>query len=79
MGEIRFVGTGETRGYPYLVCKKWVSFIISGKDKAPKKREVLLLSSAVPKIQWASMLLFVALLFYVHGKHLRSCRDGQLT
>ena len=25
MGEIRFVGTGETRGYPYLVCKKKVS------------------------------------------------------
>ena len=22
MGEIRFVGTGETCGYPYLVCKK---------------------------------------------------------
>ena len=22
MGEIRFVGTGEIRGYPYLVCKK---------------------------------------------------------
>ena len=22
MGEIRFIGTGETRGYPYLVCKK---------------------------------------------------------
>ena len=22
MGEIRFVGTGKTRGYPYLVCKK---------------------------------------------------------
>ena len=22
MGEIRFVGTAETRGYPYLVCKK---------------------------------------------------------
>ena len=22
MGEIRFVGTGETRGYPYLMCKK---------------------------------------------------------
>ena len=21
----------------------------------------------------------VALLFYVHGEHLRSCRDGQLT
>ena len=25
MGEIRFVGTGETRGYPYLVCKKETS------------------------------------------------------
>ena len=24
MGEIRFVGTGETRGYPYPVCKKLV-------------------------------------------------------
>ena len=23
--------------------------------------------------------LYVVLLFYVHGKHLRSCRDGQLT
>ena len=23
--------------------------------------------------------LVVVLLFYVHGKHLRSCRDGQLT
>ena len=22
MGEIRFVGTGETREYPYPVCKK---------------------------------------------------------
>ena len=22
MGEIRFVDTGETRGFPYLVCKK---------------------------------------------------------
>ena len=23
--------------------------------------------------------IVVVLLFYVHGKHLRSCRDGQLT
>ena len=22
MGEIRIVGPGKTRGYPYLVCKK---------------------------------------------------------
>ena len=24
MGEIRFVGPGETRGYHYLVCKKYL-------------------------------------------------------
>ena len=24
-------------------------------------------------------IVVVLLLFYVHGKHLRSCRDGQLT
>ena len=28
MGEIRFVGTGETCGYPYLVCKKMISAYI---------------------------------------------------
>ena len=27
----------------------------------------------------SSVVVVVALLFYVHGKHLRSCRDGQLT
>ena len=28
MGEIRFVGTGETRRYPYLVCKKIFAVIV---------------------------------------------------
>ena len=27
----------------------------------------------------ATDVVVVASLFYVHGKHLRSCRDGQLT
>ena len=34
MGEIRIVGPGKTRGYPYPVCKKKYSmlkFAISGK------------------------------------------------
>ena len=36
------------------------------------------------RIELKSILLeivfvVVVLLFYVHGKHLRSCRDGQLT
>ena len=30
-------------------------------------------------ILYVYKLVVVALLFYVHGKHLRSCRDGQLT
>ena len=33
------------------------------------------------ELQWLKHLWshFVALSFYFHGKHLRSCRDGQLT
>ena len=27
----------------------------------------------------SAMEVVVALLFYIHGKHLRSCRDSQLT
>ena len=32
-----------------------------------------------PKFCYLFIVVVVALLFYVHGKHLRSCRDGQLT
>ena len=31
------------------------------------------------KDEFKTLLCYVVLLFYVHGKHLRSCRDGQLT
>ena len=34
----------------------------------------LMASSVQHSVGW-----LVVLLFYVHGKHLRSCRDGQLT
>ena len=30
-------------------------------------------------VSFPFLVVVVALLFYVHGKHLRSCRDGQLT
>ena len=33
--------------------------------------------NSVKNCRW--IFVVVALLFYVHGKHLRSCRDGQLT
>ena len=29
MGEIKIVGPGKTRGYPYPVCKKYLSMRIS--------------------------------------------------
>ena len=35
-----------------------------------------------PTLNWckeAEKFVVVVLLFYIHGKHLRSCRDGQLT
>ena len=28
--------------------------------------------------EYTCIIVVVVLLFYVHGKHLRSCRDGQL-
>ena len=36
-------------------------------------------SEATEKNVFNSNFIVVVLLFYVHGKHLRSCRDGQLT
>ena len=37
------------------------------------------LSTFVKISAMAWIVAVVMLLFYVHGKHLRSCRDGQLT
>ena len=38
-------------------------------------------SRALPGLQRSKqeVVVVVVLLFYVHGKHLRSCQDGQLT
>ena len=36
-------------------------------------------TTLVPREGTVDFVVVVALLFYVHGKHLRSCRDGQLT
>ena len=42
-----------------------------------KKAKVFIMSSAAVMI--GALRVVVLLLFYVHGKHLRSCQDGQLT
>ena len=47
-----------------------------------KKKEKITLvgpKSAATRFFSKDLLFVVALLFYVHGKHLRSSRDGQLT
>ena len=64
--------------------------LFSSKDKSKKKIKVssaaiLLDASRVNSHQLFAIIhslgavVVVVLLFYVHGKHLRSCRDGQLT
>ena len=43
-------------------------------------RTFLIDAKLTKETQWKFLTLtIVALLFYVHGKHQRSCRDGQLT
>ena len=42
-------------------------------------RTIVVLVSQNGKHLSYPVVVVVALLFYVHGKHLRSCRDGQLT
>ena len=42
-------------------------------------QQVMVNFSAGGLLIWLIVVVVVALLFYVHGKHLRSCRDGQLT
>ena len=37
------------------------------------------LATGNQKKPFVVVVVVVVLLFYVHGKHLRSCRDGQLT
>ena len=42
-------------------------------------RSAMRAASHLP-VRWPTVVVVVVvLLFYVHGKHLRSCRDGQLT
>ena len=50
MGEIRFVGTGETRGYPYLVCKKNIFllyFSMNYRDFSVKSKLIISLFQTV--------------------------------
>ena len=41
--------------------------------------EAMVLANSMDVTSKGSVVVVVVLLFYVHGKHLRSCWDGQLT
>ena len=59
-----------------VACKLLVAYI--GKA-VPVYVQARNLTYATPQHAAVDFVVVVALLFYVHGKHLRSCRDGQLT
>ena len=48
-------------------------------NKIKKKEDVRVINVDLLLIVLKGILYYIDLLFYVHGKHLRSCRDGQLT
>ena len=49
-------------------CKSWFFVEIEIDNSTVSNREIITL-----------VVVVVVLLFYVQGKHLRSCQDGQLT
>ena len=55
MGEIRIVGPGKTRGYPYLVCKRRICSL--------KESKVFLFQSYVKK--WRLSLLYLSIAVHV--------------
>ena len=60
------------------------SIVILRSDKTTAKKQTTHKTIETNQIRIAALeqgdyVVAVVLLFYVHGKHLRSCRDGQLT
>ena len=51
----------------------------SGKSSSAMALKVAVSREFEARLRHAATGWLVVLLFYVHGKHLRSCRDGQLT
>ena len=60
--------SGQRREFPHFNLLGYIAFFgLGGK------------SSCLKMLMLLVVVVVVVLLFYVHGKHLRSCRDGQLT
>ena len=48
-------------------------------DQLKKEEAAAITFILLDRSKVVTLAVVVVLLFYVHGKHLRSCRDGQLT
>ena len=66
--------SGESSARQRIHMKNQVLFSSKDKSKTLKCRLLQFLFGALRLV-----VVVVVLLFYVHSKHLRSCRDGQLT
>ena len=61
------------------VCLIWIVGIQSNKKLSYLVSKSMFIRPISKGVTFIVVVVVVALLFYVHGKHLRSCRDGQLT
>ena len=63
--------------------RNWVDHCINKNDVVKRMQRssipVVLVNEATVVGYKSCIVVVVVLLFYVHGKHLRSCRDGQLS
>ena len=71
---LMFLYACESRGEDAIRCELSYMYMyhIYSADPAMQNKARVGINSLLP-------VVVVDLLFYVHSKHLRSCRDGQLT
>ena len=53
--------------------------VIYSYNEKSKPHSLLAVQAKLRSLLWIVVVVVVVLLFYVHGKHLRSCRDPQFT
>ena len=79
---IKFANSGTGDIYIHLICCSMANCVDYDLTTPPEVLCQLCQHSFLEhsvKYIGSHNVVVVALLFYVHGKHLRSCRDGQLT
>ena len=80
-GGWRRYENGNTTATIHKTCRSKIFRVGRTLDESNVPGKILACSQYILRVRFNLMCccVGVALLFYVHGKHLRSCRDGQLT